>query len=106
LILDDFANRGRRPLFTVRLAGPRAFFDVVAADEPPFLVNTSLGQTEETPVTLLVKWPALLKRSIQPREGVVARRVVAEAFRFDNELGWSGPLLKMASDDHAAKAED
>jgi hypothetical protein len=32
------------------------------ADEPRFLVNTLLGQTEETPVTLLVNWPALLKR--------------------------------------------
>ena len=51
-----------RPLFTVRPAGPRAFFDVLPADEPRFLVNTLLGQTEETPVTLLVNWPTLLKR--------------------------------------------
>ena len=51
-----------RALFTVRSAGPRAFFDVLPADEPRFLVNTLLGQTEETPVTLLVNWPALLKR--------------------------------------------
>jgi serine/threonine protein kinase/Tol biopolymer transport system component len=50
------------PLFPVRPAGPRAFFDVVTADEPRFLVNTQLGQTEETPVTLLVNWPALLKQ--------------------------------------------
>ena len=51
-----------RPLFTVRPAGPRAFFDVLPTDEPRFLVNTLLGQTEQTPVTLLVNWPALLKR--------------------------------------------
>ena len=51
-----------RPLFNVRPAGPRAFFDVLPADEPRFLVNTLLGQTEQTPVTLLVNWPALLKR--------------------------------------------
>jgi Tol biopolymer transport system component len=50
------------PLFAVRPAGPRAFVDVVTVDEPRFLVNTALGQTEETPVTLLVDWPALLGR--------------------------------------------
>ena len=56
--------QGRRgsPAFHVRPAGPRAFFDVLPTDEPRFLVNTLLGQTEQTPVTLLVNWPALLKR--------------------------------------------
>ena len=33
-----------RALFTVRSAGPRAFFDVLPTDEPRFLVNTLLGQ--------------------------------------------------------------
>jgi hypothetical protein len=57
---QTFSVSAVRPLFTVRPAGPRAFFDVLSGDEPRFLVNTLLGQTEETPVTLLVNWPTLL----------------------------------------------
>jgi len=59
---QTFRVEAVRPLFTVRPARPRAFFDLLPADEPRFLVNTLLGQTEETPVTLLVNWPTLLKR--------------------------------------------
>jgi Tol biopolymer transport system component len=57
---QSFKVSAVRPLFLVRPAGPRAFFGVFAAAEPRFLVNTLLGQTEETPVTLLVNWPTLL----------------------------------------------
>jgi hypothetical protein len=42
---QTFRVRAVRPLFTVRPAAPRALFDVLAVDEPRFLVNTLLGQT-------------------------------------------------------------
>ena len=50
-------RRGSPAFHNVRPAGPRAFFDVLPTDEPRFLVNTLLGQTEQAPVTLLVNWP-------------------------------------------------
>jgi Tol biopolymer transport system component len=49
-----------RPLFTVRPAGTRKFFDV-APDGRRFLINTALASPEETPMTMLVNWSALLQ---------------------------------------------
>jgi Tol biopolymer transport system component len=51
-----------RPLFPVLLAGPRAFYHVAGTEEPRFLVNTALGQSEETPVRLITNWPSLLRQ--------------------------------------------
>ena len=48
-----------RPLFNVRPAGQRKFWDV-SPDGRRFLVNTALATPDEAPLTLLVNWPALL----------------------------------------------
>jgi Tol biopolymer transport system component len=48
-----------RPLFNVRPAGARAFYDA-APDGRRFLVNTALAAQDQVPLTLLVNWPALL----------------------------------------------
>ena len=49
-----------RPLFNVRPAGGRKFWDV-SPDGRRFLVNTALATPDEAPLTLLVNWPALLE---------------------------------------------
>jgi spore germination cell wall hydrolase CwlJ-like protein len=49
-----------RPLFNVRPAGGRKFWDV-SPDGRRFLVNTALAAPDEAPLTLLVNWPALLE---------------------------------------------
>ena len=48
-----------RPLFNVRPAGGRKFWDV-APDGQRFLVNTALAAPDEAPLTLLFNWAALL----------------------------------------------
>jgi dipeptidyl aminopeptidase/acylaminoacyl peptidase len=48
-----------RPLFNVRPAGGRKFWDV-SPDGQRFLVNTALAAPDDAPLTLLVNWPALL----------------------------------------------
>jgi Tol biopolymer transport system component len=48
-----------RPLFSVRPAGGRKFWDV-SPDGQRFLVNTALATPDEAPLTLLVNWSALL----------------------------------------------
>jgi Tol biopolymer transport system component len=48
-----------RPLFNVRPAGGRKFWDV-SPDGQRFLVNTALAAPDEAPLRLLVNWTALL----------------------------------------------
>jgi hypothetical protein len=49
-----------RPLFDVRSAGQRYFYDVTG-DGPRFLINVAEAQSV-TPLTLVVNWPALIRR--------------------------------------------
>jgi hypothetical protein len=49
-----------RPLFDTRASGPGFLYDV-SADGQRFLVNTIVESTS-TPITLVVNWPALLKK--------------------------------------------
>jgi Tol biopolymer transport system component len=49
-----------RPLFEVRSAGPRYFYDVTG-DGPRFLINTAEAQSV-MPLTLVVNWPGLIRR--------------------------------------------
>lgn len=57
----NFEVRAVRPLFGVRPGGPHWFYDV-APDGEHFLVNTAPEQTASAPITLVVNWPAALKR--------------------------------------------
>jgi Tol biopolymer transport system component len=51
-----------RPLFEIRpRTGLGPFYDV-SADGQRFLVNTMVDQGTSTPITLVVNWPALLKK--------------------------------------------
>jgi eukaryotic-like serine/threonine-protein kinase len=50
-----------RPLFDTRPSGPGFVYDV-APDGQRFLVNTLTEEVASTPITLVVNWPALLKK--------------------------------------------
>jgi serine/threonine protein kinase/Tol biopolymer transport system component len=51
-----------RPLFDTRAGGPGFLYDV-SADGQRFLVNTLVEElSESAPITLVVNWPALLKK--------------------------------------------
>ena len=51
-----------RPLFDTRPGGPRSGYDV-SADGQRFIVNTLAEEaTSALPITLVVNWPALLKK--------------------------------------------
>ena len=50
-----------QPLFDVRPGGPRFSYDV-SPDGQRFLVNTLVEDRAEAPITLVVNWPALVKK--------------------------------------------
>ena len=50
-----------RPLFDTRPSGPGFVYDV-APDGQRFLVNTLTEEVASAPITLVVNWPALLKK--------------------------------------------
>jgi hypothetical protein len=50
-----------RPLFDTRRGGPRSVYDV-SPDGQRFLVNTLAEEAASAPITLVVNWPALLKK--------------------------------------------
>ena len=50
-----------RPLFDIRPGGPRSAYDV-SPDGQRFLVNLLAEEPASSPITLVVNWPALLKK--------------------------------------------
>ena len=50
-----------QPLFATRAGGPGSVYDV-SPDGQRFLVNTLMEETAAEPITLVVNWPALLKK--------------------------------------------
>ena len=50
-----------RPLFDLRPGGSRSVYDV-SPDGQRFVVNTLAEQATAAPITLVVNWPALLKK--------------------------------------------
>jgi hypothetical protein len=50
-----------RPLFPTRPGGPRSAYDVRPMASA-FLVNTLVEEPTSSPITLVVNWPALVKK--------------------------------------------
>jgi len=65
-----FAVDAVRPLFDTRLGGLRYAYDV-SPDGQRFLVNTVVEEAAASPITLVVNWPAALKKSIPHGDDVV-----------------------------------
>jgi hypothetical protein len=65
-----FAVDAVRPLFDTRLGGLRYAYDV-SPDGQRFLVNTIVEEVTTAPITLVVNWPASLKKPIPHGDAVV-----------------------------------